>query len=360
VGDYNQAISEWSIQEGELEERPTVQSVTMGGREIHFDESLRGTYFCIAYIDRNFPNADPPITHTEIPEAVVTVDTSKYNVEVTNATMLPGVTTIVVSDKNDPTNTTTYIVDMIEVPEVVRFMGMDSIQVVGIQVSGTPEPNNRGLNVIDNNPATRWTDMGIGRWITLELEETTTVDHLMLMFYGGSEERLAYYSVLVSEDGENFTYVFTGGKSLVQVGAPAEGAYIQIDLGGVMAKYVRLECNGNSLQSSDEGWNAVAEMIVTKDHIHSGELVWKHTETQHWQAYACCGERAGEMEDHSWFLGVCIKCRYHCTHADGSEDNCAICGIQQQRILVGVAAVVLLIAGGVVAVILIRKRKKAK
>ena len=368
VSDYNQAISTWTIPEGEIEAKPTVQSVTMGGREIHFDGDNRGTYFCIAYVDRNFPDADPPITHTEIPEAVVTVDTSKYNVEVTNATTLPGVTTIVVSDKNDPTNTTTYIVDMIEVPEVVQFMGVDSIQIVGVQVSGTPEPKNHGLNVIDDNPATRWTDQGIGRWITVELEETTTVDHLMLMFYGGSEERVAYFNVLVSEDGENFTYVYTGGKSLVQIGAPAEGEYIQIDLGGVTAKYVRLECNGNSLQSSDEGWNAVAEIVVTKDHVHSGELVWKQTETQHWKVYTCCGARADEMEDHSWSFGVCTKCQYHCTHTDGSEDNCEICGIhsdvqERQRtviiVSVSVAAAVLIV-GGVVTVICIRKRKRSK
>ena len=365
ISDYNQAISTWSIPDGEIEGKPTVKSVTVGGREIRFDESNRGTYFCIAYVDRNFPNADPPITHTEIPEAIVTVDTSKYNVEVTNATMLPGFTTIVVSDKNDPANTTTYIVDMIEVPEVVQFRGMDSIQVVGIQVSGTPEPNNRGLNVIDNNVGTRWTDMGIGRWITLELEETTTVDQLMLMFYGGSEERLAYYSVLVSEDGVNFTYVFTDGKSLVQIGAPAEGEYIRIDLGGVTAKYVRLECNGNSLQGSDEGWNAVAEMVVTRKHVHTEGLEWKHTETQHWQAYTCCGTREGEMEDHSWSFGICTECGYSCTHADGSEDYCELCGIHkdiQKRqltvILVVSVAAVLLIAGGVVMVIFIRKRNK--
>ena len=365
ISDYNQAISTWSIPDGEIEGKPTVQSVTMGGREIRFDESNRGTYFCIAYVDRNFPDADPPITHTEIPEAIVTVDTSKYNVEVTNATMLPGFTTIVVSDKNDPANTTTYIVDMIEVPEVVQFRGMDSIQVVGIQVSGTPEPNNRGLNVIDNNVGTRWTDMGIGRWITLELEETTTVDQLMLMFYGGSEERLAYYSVLVSEDGVNFTYVFTDGNSLVQIGAPAEGEYIRIDLGGVTAKYVRLECNGNSLQGSDEGWNAVAEMVVTRKHVHTEGLEWKHTETQHWQAYTCCGTREGEMEDHSWSFGICTECGYSCTHADGSEDYCELCGIHkdiQKRqltvILVVSVAAVLLIAGGVVMVIFIRKRNK--
>lgn len=258
VSDYDKSISEWTVPEGEVAEKPQLQSVVLDGRTVKFDETNQATYLCVEG------------KNTAVPEAVVTVDETKYSYEVRNAeTTDGGTTTIVVKDKENSDVYATYTVHFEEIPVPMSFEGMTSLQVIAAEASEEPEGISNGYvawKTIDNDPNSRWTSQGMGQWILLELEKESVVDSMMILFKNG-HLRSTYFSVEVSTDGENFETVFEG-----QSAGPAIGnveAFEQIALGEVNAKYIRINCNGNSAQGMIAGWNNIGEIVFTGNVIQT-------------------------------------------------------------------------------------------
>ena len=254
ISEFNKAIDSWTIPDGNITEKPVVEKVVIDNREVIFDKGNQGTFFCVS---GNYSN---------VPGATVIVDELKYDYQVTNATSTNGgITTIVVSDKENASLSTSYTVEFIEIPEPIEFEGMDSIQVVNVEASDEPQGADRGYyrwKALDNDTNSRWTSKGPGNWILFELEEETTVDNMMIVFINSSV-RKSYFSIYVSVDGENWTLV-SNNKSTI---TDAEGVYEQYDIGGRQAKYIRLDCNGNSAQGITEGWNNIGEVVFTKNEV---------------------------------------------------------------------------------------------
>ena len=260
VSDYDKSISEWTVPEGEVAEKPQLQCVVMDGRTVKFDETNQATYLCVEGRD------------TTVPEAVVMVDETKYIYEVQNAeTTDGGTTTIVVKEKENADVYTTYTVHFEEIPVPMSFEGMTSLQVIAAEASEEPEGTSNGYvawKTIDNDLNSRWTSQGMGQWILLELEKESVVDNMMILFKNG-HLRSTYFSVEVSVDGENFETVFDGQSAGTAIG-DAE-AFEQIALGGVNAKYIRINCNGNSVQGMVAGWNNIGEIVFTGNVTESDE-----------------------------------------------------------------------------------------
>ncbi|MBR4060157.1 MAG: DUF4962 domain-containing protein [Lachnospiraceae bacterium] len=262
VEDYDKSISDWKIEEGKIAAKPEVQSVVIDGREVKFDSANQATFLCVEG------------KYDSVPSAVVTVDESKYTYEVVNATTTDGGTTsIIVKDKEKANVYTVYTVNLVELPVAVvpvGFDNMEALQVIAVEASAEPEANvgNVAWKSLDQNISSRWTSQGIGNWILFELEETANVDNLLILFKNG-HIRSTYFNVSVSTDGVKYTQIYSGKSGGTAIGS-AE-AYEQFDLGGVTAKYIKIGCNGNSLQGTTTGWNNIGEVVFTSTVVESGE-----------------------------------------------------------------------------------------
>ena len=252
IDEYATSIDSWTLRGGEIATRPELISVTMDGREMKFDSGNRATFLSVEGKNET------------VPEAVVKVDETKYTYQVTNAESTDGGSTeIIVSDKTDPSVFTRYVVNFVEIPKPKEFEGMTSLQVVNVEASDEPEAawGNHRWCALDNDTTTSWTSKGGGNWILLELEEETTIDNLMMSFKITKKPRSFYVGINVSTDGENWELVWSGKSEEVK----KNGLYQQYELGGKTAKYIRIDCNGNTEQGTTVGWNNIAEIVFTQN-----------------------------------------------------------------------------------------------
>ncbi len=253
IEEYNKSIEQWSIADGERAETPELIGASIDGRTLNFDSEKQAAFLSVTG------------QYNTVPELVVTLDETKYTYQVNHAESVDGgITTIIVSDKNDASVFSTYLVKFVVIPEPKEFDEMTSVQVVNVEASDEPQAASGYYRwcVLDNDTTSRWTSQGGGNWIQLELEKKTTIDNLLIAFYNPtSKERGSYFGINVSADGENWETVWSGTSDTTA----QNGTYQQYELGGKTAKYVRLDCNGNTAQGITAGWNNIAEIVVTKN-----------------------------------------------------------------------------------------------
>ena len=109
-----------------------------------------------------------------------------------------------------------------------------------------------GVFSYDGNENTVWSAEGENKWICYDLGEVKDVSKASIMWNKG-DARKAYFKVYLSDDNENFTLVFDGESSGTNAG------YEDVSLGeGAKARYVKIECNGNSTSK----WNAIKEILI--------------------------------------------------------------------------------------------------
>ena len=249
IESYDKSISDWSIEDGTIAEKPSLISARIDDREITFGDDKQAM---VLFVDGKY---------TTVPETTATVDNEKYICEVTNAASFDKSTTIVVKDKSNENISVTYSVNFKLISKPISFEGMTSLQIVGVKASDEPQPANPAINVIDNSLSTRWSAQGVGQWITVELEEAAKVDNLMMAFMSGNV-RQTYITISVSEDDVSYEEVYSG-KSIL---APSTNdMYGRYDLKGKTAKYIKIGCNGNTAQGAVEGWNSITEIVITQN-----------------------------------------------------------------------------------------------
>lgn len=106
----------------------------------------------------------------------------------------------------------------------------------------------------DEDTNTRWSASG-KQWLQFELAEPAKVNYVSIAFYSGAV-RSTYFDILVSEDGTNWTQLYSGESS----GTTED--YESYSIYPTTAKYVRLQCHGNSLVGYDQGWNSITEVAL--------------------------------------------------------------------------------------------------
>lgn len=112
--------------------------------------------------------------------------------------------------------------------------------------SNTPE------QTLDYNFDTRWSAFGMGEWLLYDLQEIKEISAVNIAFYRGSV-RFSNFSIEISEDGNNFTEVYTGRSS----GTTNETeAY---NFSAHKARYVKVVGYGNS----ENLWNSITAVIIT-------------------------------------------------------------------------------------------------
>ncbi len=106
-------------------------------------------------------------------------------------------------------------------------------------------------NSLDGDLDTRWSAAGDGAWIRYDLGRPFTLTAVAIAWYKG-DKRVAEFDIEVSDDGEQWNYVFGGVSS---------GELLSLErhlLAPVTARYVRIVGHGNS----ENLWNSITEVEI--------------------------------------------------------------------------------------------------
>jgi uncharacterized protein YjbI with pentapeptide repeats len=124
------------------------------------------------------------------------------------------------------------------------------LAVLGITASG--DDGNVPKNAIDNELDTRWTDIGRGKWIQMDLGEPKNISYLQIAWFKGNR-RIYDYEITFFDDKEKFDKEeidktlrkeplnLKSKESLLPEIIPIEG--------NVKARYVRIKVNGNTVNN---------------------------------------------------------------------------------------------------------------
>ncbi len=121
-------------------------------------------------------------------------------------------------------------------------------------ITAVPDPdvqeeNNRN-NAFDGNMETRWAAQGDGS-ITADLGSVKTVTEVRVAWWKW-QERNAKYDLEISEDGNNYTSIFSGD---------AAGNEYEVHAVNKKARYVRVQSHGNNTSE----WNSLLELEIYGD-----------------------------------------------------------------------------------------------
>ncbi len=118
-------------------------------------------------------------------------------------------------------------------------------------VSAIGDDGNVPQNAIDGNLGSRWSNQGVGSWITLDMGEPKLICSVDIAWHSG-DLRTSNFVISISNDTAKFTDVYTGISSGSTLNAEnhsfAEG----------IGRYVRITVNGNS----QNDWASVTEITI--------------------------------------------------------------------------------------------------
>jgi len=134
-------------------------------------------------------------------------------------------------------------------PAQIITDGSAEVSAVSIIASSEEVPN-LAVNVFDNDLATRWSALGQGEYLTIDLGAQYLVTEMHAAWLKGNE-RQSHYQIDISHDGVSWTTVNSGSSS----GTSVVLEYIGVNDSG---RYIRFIGLGNS--SND--WNSVTEIKI--------------------------------------------------------------------------------------------------
>src|SRR2546427_5622188 len=118
-------------------------------------------------------------------------------------------------------------------------------------VTAIGNDTNIPANAIDGNLATRWSNLGVGSWIKLDLGSQQTGCSTDIAWYLGNQ-RSNNFVISTSTDGNTFANVYTGTSS----GTTA--SFENYNFADVTARYVMITVNGNT----GNNWASISEINI--------------------------------------------------------------------------------------------------
>ncbi|PYI52599.1 tandem-95 repeat protein [Paenibacillus flagellatus] len=236
-------LAAWSIPDGELPPRParpTLDALTVDGVPVPG-----------FYPSKTYYEAFVPFDSSTVP-VVGATSSAGHDVNVTQATAVPGSARIVVRDAAHPANANAYTVAFKRLPLIGRPTGMQQYAVAGVEASAVPEAaqGNTPDKTIDGNLSTRWSAPG-RQWLRFDLGSAKPVGAISVAIYNGTL-RKAYFDLEASLDGQTWTTLFSGESS----GTTLEPETFLVPL--TEARYIRLVGSGNS----SNNYNSITEVAV--------------------------------------------------------------------------------------------------
>jgi predicted phosphodiesterase len=124
------------------------------------------------------------------------------------------------------------------------------LPVSGITASGS-DTLNPPSHAIDQNINTRWSNLGLGSWIQIDLGQENVICSLGINWHRG-DERINSFVISISKDGKSFTDVYSGksdGTSLSEQNYNFEAK---------AGRYLRVTVNGNT----QNNWVSISEIKI--------------------------------------------------------------------------------------------------
>lgn len=128
-----------------------------------------------------------------------------------------------------------------------------SVKLPVISIAAEIEQSNYpATNAIDNDFTSRWSGFGGSANLDLDLGSVNEIDFINIAFYKG-DERATSFNIYTSTDNSNWDYL---------QGKTSSGLTDDLQLFDLInveqARYIRLECLGNSLND----WNSIHDIKV--------------------------------------------------------------------------------------------------
>lgn len=230
-------LESWKLDESKATAKPRLTDLKVNGESIeNFDpETLNYTYR-MKYDD---------------PDPVITAE-GDGNVEVINPEDFPGFVFVKIKSTDDEQVYETYAIKVIQEVLSEAPPGLRTMSIASVVASSVPQPENSAENSIDGNLDTRWSAKGNSD-IVFDLGEIQKVSHLGIAVYQDRlDGRKQFFEIHVSNDGENYTRVYSGESS----GTTIEKEIFPITPSD--CRYVKIECNGTNIGE----WNSITEVSV--------------------------------------------------------------------------------------------------
>ena len=124
------------------------------------------------------------------------------------------------------------------------------LPVNGITASGA-DPLQPPSQAIDQNVNTRWSNLGLGSWIQIDLGQENVICDVGINWHRGNE-RVNTFVISISKDGKTFTNVYSGksdGTSLTEQ---------KYDLQSKVGRFIRVMVDGNT----QSNWISISEIKI--------------------------------------------------------------------------------------------------
>lgn len=230
-------LSEWegSIPDGVII-YPELSDIQLDGESIAGFDKDKKDYTCRLTAEE------------ELPEVTAYGENVDINIQYSGDYIVSA--NITVTNKDDKSMSAIYQIMFYREAKQIVLDQNNKLAIKAVTVSAEPQPENNAANAIDGKLGTRWSAEN-EQWLQVELQEISDISYINICTYLGNE-RSQLLDIEISEDGENYTTVFTGATSGTTDGMEA------IPIETVRGKYVRLLCHG-----TDKGtWNSICEIEV--------------------------------------------------------------------------------------------------
>lgn len=235
ISQYDVSMSEWTIPDGEIPGLPVLDSISIDGVEYNPNSKFINHYVS------QFRN--------DVPEIVALSE--NYDVEIKPATRLDQYSVIVVRDRENKNNFTTYKVGF-TILKSAGIVALEEIDIVNITASAEPQTENNVRNVLDRDLSTRWSAEG-SQYLIVDLGKVVEADTVVLAFMNGDSRRYAT-KISTSSDGVVYNECFNGTS-----GGTTSG-YELFNIGMNKCRYIKLDFSGHA----NGTWNSVTEVAVGK------------------------------------------------------------------------------------------------
>jgi hypothetical protein len=131
------------------------------------------------------------------------------------------------------------------------------LQVVNIEASGfetDPKDYHPPKHAVDNDPSTRWSNLGIPSWIKMDLGTKKTVCNLDISWNKGDERKYSF-QLASSNDDKSFTDIYSGSSS----GKTLDPE--QYDIPDTKSRYLKLTLTDSG---SKKGWVSISEITFNR------------------------------------------------------------------------------------------------
>ncbi len=156
----------------------------------------------------------------------------------------------VLATNSETGNSVTYTVSFDEKVVGVSAENILQHEIVGVEASAVPQPENPPKSTFDGSLDTRWSSEG-EQWIEWDLGGVKKLDKIMLAFMSGNI-RSQFMKIEVSKDGTSYTTVFDGQSS----GATLELETFSFE--AVDGRFIKFTGNGTTAGT----WNSITEIVV--------------------------------------------------------------------------------------------------